>query len=66
MYSIWSEWDIGQQDLVFTSEDVANKWLLDNDTLKECYEEGLDGQAAIDDLFSAGLIGITQLVVISE
>jgi len=66
MFKIWSEWDIGHEGLIFKSEEDANKWLLENQTLVECYEEGLTGQAAIDDLISGGLITIKSLTVYSE
>lgn len=66
MLSIFCEWDIGQEDLVFTSEAAANKWMLDNDNLVDCFNDGLTGQAGIDDLIGSGLLGTTLLTVISE
>lgn len=63
MYSVFCEWDIGQEDQVFTTKEVANAWLLENSSLEECFEDGLTGQAGIDDLIDAGLLGFTGLTV---
>lgn len=65
-FRILSEWDISNDGVIFKSVEAANKWLLENETLVECYEEGLTGQAAIDDLISAGLITIESLIVYGE
>lgn len=66
MFEIFCEWDIGHEGLIFTSEAAANKWMLDNENLADCFEDGLTGQAGIDDLIGAGLLGTNQLTVISE
>lgn len=64
MFKIWSEWDIGHEGLVFKTEAAAMKWLVENQSLEECYEPGLEGQEAVDDLISAGLLTIEELNVI--
>lgn len=66
MMTIFCEWDIGQEGLVFTSEKAANNWMLDNDNLVDCFEDGLTGQAGIDDLVEAGLLGTSSVTVINE
>lgn len=66
MLSVFCEWDIGQEGLVFTSEYEANNWMLNNENLSDCFEDGLTGQAGIDDLIGAGLLGTNSLTVISE
>jgi len=66
MFEVWCEWDIGQEDLLFTSEEAANNWMLENVNLADCFEDGLTGQAGIDDLISAGLLGTNLLTVLNE
>lgn len=66
MFEIFCEWDIGQQGLLFTSEKAANNWMLKNENLADCFEDGLTGQAGIDDLISAGLLGTNLLTVLNE
>lgn len=59
--SVFSEWDIGHEDLVFNNKEEAKQWLIDNTNLEECYEEGLEGVEAVEDLIAAGLVGFTEL-----
>lgn len=66
MFEIFCEWDIGQEGLLFTSEFAATNWMLKNDNLADCFEDGLTGQAGIDDLIGAGLLGTNQLIVLNE
>lgn len=66
MFEIFCEWDIGHNGLLFTSEKAANNWMLGNDNLADCFEDGLTGQAGIDDLISAGLLGTNLLTVLNE
>ncbi|MGX4995847.1 hypothetical protein [Enterobacter hormaechei] len=66
MFEIFCEWDIGHEGLLFTSEKAANNWMLENENLADCFEDGLTGQAGIDDLISAGLLGINLLTVLNE
>lgn len=66
MFEIFCEWDIGHEGLLFTSEKAANNWMLDNDNLKDVFEDGLTGQAGIDDLIGAGLLGTNLLTVLNE
>lgn len=66
MFEIFCEWDIGQQGLLFTSEYAANNWMLGNENLADCFEDGLTGQAGIDDLIAAGLLGTNLLTVLNE
>lgn len=58
---IFCEWDIGHEDLVFNNKAEAKQWLIDNTNLEECYEEGLEGVEAVEDLMNAGLVGFTEL-----
>ncbi len=66
MFEIFCEWDIGHNGLLFTSEKAANNWMLENDNLADCFEDGLTGQAGIDHLISARLLGTHLLTVLNE
>lgn len=66
MFEIFCEWDIGQNGLLFTSEFAATNWMLKNEELADCFEDGLTGQRGIDDLVGAGLLGTTLLTVLNE
>lgn len=54
VYEIWCEWDIGQEDIVFSSKENARQWLEENQNLRDliCYEFDTN----IDELFKAGLL----------
>ncbi len=58
VYSVWSEWDIGQEYHVFTSEEKALKWCEENEGLKEVLEEE---EGTIQDLIKDGLLGFSKL-----
>lgn len=58
---VFSEWDIGQEDLIFESEAEAKQWLVDNTNLEECYQGGLEGLEAVEALIDARLVGFTKL-----
>ena len=66
MYKVWCEWDVGQEDLVFTTSGVALKWLLENENLRDCYEGGNEGLDAINELIDGGFVTIEALTVIDE
>ena len=66
MFKIWCEWDVGQEDLLFTSEKAAHNWLVSNENLESCFEDGLSGTAGVDDLIDGGLITISSVTVLNE
>lgn len=39
MKRVWCEWDIGQERLVFATEDAATRWLHNNNILHAMAEE---------------------------
>ena len=63
MKRLWCEWDIGAEDLVFTSTGAAYAWLADNATVQEMIGPG-EEFANVGDIFDAGLMGFTDLEVI--
>lgn len=66
MFEIFCEWDIGHEGLLFTSKKAANNWMLENENLADCFEDGFTGQAGIGDLISTGLLGTNLLTVLNE
>lgn len=60
MYGIWCEWDIGHEDVIFTSKLLARDWYFNSDALKECLH---DECPTIVDLEDAGLVGIKEYEV---
>lgn len=59
MYSIWCEWDIGVEDKIFATYDVAKVHALAN--LEAC---GIE--ETFEELKTEGLIGIEAVEVIYE
>lgn len=66
MFKIWCEWDVNQEGKVFTSVKAARNWLAKNESLKECFEPGLQGEEGVEDLISGGLIAFKAVDVINE
>ena len=62
LYSIWCEWDIGQENFVFKSEDSAYEWLKNNHSLQEVFEE--DEYENVQQLINDGMISLIVEVVI--
>jgi hypothetical protein len=46
MYRLWSEWDIGEGYLIFTSKDAGMRWLRENPAIAEIAQED---NCSIDD-----------------
>jgi hypothetical protein len=46
MYRLWSEWDIGEGDLIFATQDAGIRWLRENPAIAEIAE---DGECSIED-----------------
>lgn len=63
VYRVISEWDIGQDYVVFDSEETAMKWLTENNNLKYVFDEDLE---TLDDCIDDGLISIEELTFITE
>lgn len=55
---LWSEWDIGHEDLLFSTKGDAKRWLEQNRNV----EEILDGEGVtLDGLFDEGLLGYREV-----
>ena len=61
MFGIWIEWDMGQENLAFTTADKAVAWIdaaiMNDESLVEEFPNGFN------DVEEAGLCGIFQLSV---
>jgi hypothetical protein len=57
-YEVWCEWDIGHDDMVFTTEAIARRWVLENENLQEVADDQFDG--SIENIFTANLVGIQE------
>lgn len=62
---VWCEWDIGNQNIVFKSAEVANAWIRANSSIEEMAGEA---ETSVDDyvesLIDEGLIGTTKVQLI--
>lgn len=56
LYRVWCEWDIGQEYLVFKTEDAAWDWAI-----QALIDTGIDDE--ISDLLENGLVGLQDLEV---
>ncbi len=54
-YKVWSEWDIGEDNVVFSSYDAARDWLEENTSIKDMND------GTVFELMSAGLLGIQEV-----
>jgi len=61
MFRIWSEWDLGHVNLIFTSEHKAIEWLENHPQMADLMAS--NEVQDIDDLFAAGLFNIHKLKV---
>lgn len=59
VYRVWSEWDIGLADTVFTSEFAAERAIEINYSIKELLSTGEFG--TIDEMFAEGLLKIEEI-----
>ena len=57
MFSLWCEWDIGQENVIFASREAAFRWATE---ALEFY--GVDGDPK--DLLQQGLIGFSTVTYI--
>jgi len=46
MYRLWSEWDIGEGDAVFTTQEAGMKWLHNNANVAEMAQ---DDECSVDE-----------------
>jgi hypothetical protein len=62
VYRIWSEWDIGHEDVVFTSEELAREWAEKNKHLRRILKD--EEASNIEELEEAGLLAFVSLKLI--
>ncbi len=74
MFKLWCEWDCGQEDLLFTTEEKAKNWFNNNIYAIESYQAELSdmeiepvfGETPFDYFDNAGLCGLIQQTVDPE
>lgn len=68
MFRLWMEWDFGQDDIVFTSAEAAEKWVDSNENILEMFseekEKEYEGQKPFDFYGRCGLLGLKELKII--
>jgi hypothetical protein len=65
MKQIWFDREIGQERLVFRSDDAAMRWLRNNRLFQQdAKEDGVDLETHIQDLFDGGELDLIDLEVI--
>lgn len=64
MFKVWCEWDIGLNDCIFTTREVAMKYIEQAWEYMDFDEE--DGPFTVQDGFDNHLLCIEELDVISE
>lgn len=65
MWRIYSEWDIGETDLVFTNEAAIEKWLMENKYIQaEAKEHEHTVAEEIAEQEELGLLSYVKLTVI--
>ena len=61
VWSIWCEWDVGQENGVWSSLEKAKQWARDNEYLQEqAAEEGFDDVLKLEDV---GLLTFNEVEV---
>lgn len=64
MYKVWLEWDLGQDNIIFTTKEKAKRWLdqviTDDDSLNKDFPEGFT------DVYNHGLCDIVELTIDPE
>jgi hypothetical protein len=65
MFRLWSEWDIDEENIVFTSKEVGMQWLRDNQVVAEiASEDGASIEACIESCFADGLFCWQEVTII--
>lgn len=65
MYRLWSEWDIGEQSLIFASKEVGMRWLQNNYGIAELADsENCSVDQFITSCFDDGLFSWETLEII--
>ena len=62
MYKIWFEYDVGQENMIFSTEEDAIEWFNANPNVKETAEWEFEGDERLNSLSSYELYAGTGLV----
>tara|TARA_R110000772_G_scaffold86568_4_gene181104 strand:+ start:89 stop:295 length:207 start_codon:yes stop_codon:yes gene_type:complete len=60
VYRAWCEWDCGQDNIIFATEDLANEWL------SVAAMADLDEDSVYSDLLDENLVGIDEVEFICK
>lgn len=66
MITLWCEYDIGQEGLVFTSSAGAELWIKQYSSLDEMLEEDQTIDELMDEMFENGLLCFSEVTVIND
>ncbi|MAX04775.1 MAG: hypothetical protein CL883_05580 [Dehalococcoidia bacterium] len=68
MFRLWIEWDFGQDNFVFSSQEKAKKWFNSNKSIQEMYDRDFLFERGPDNPYDyydeQGLVSIEELEVI--
>lgn len=65
MFRLWSEWDIGHEDLIFKTEAAAHTWLQKNEYVQEmATDEQMPVDTWVKEIFDTGLFGLILVEII--
>jgi hypothetical protein len=65
VYRVVSEWDIGEEYVIFKTEAAAMTWLINNGNLQDILEPEDEEPTTIETLLDDGYIDIVKLKFIS-
>ena len=65
MYRLWSEWDIGERNVIFANKEVAMNWLRNNSAVLEiAKEDRTDVDTCIASCFADGYFHLEALEIV--
>lgn len=65
MFRLWSEWNIGEDNLIFASREAGIHWLYDNAAIQEmAAEERAAVPGFVETLFADGYLALEAVEVI--
>ena len=65
MYRLWSEWDIGERNVIFANKEVAINWLRDNNAVLEIADEDqTDVDTCIESCFAEGYFHLETVEIV--
>ena len=65
MFKLWSEWDIGEDGVIFANKEAGLEWLRANQAVAEiASEDNTSVEACIESCFSDGLFCWQEVTII--